>query len=509
MKNRISGFLTAALLAVGVLFSGHTPAVHAQGIQVPVVPRHIESAAPQQQAAFNGPALYKAALEAYRDHHVLLADPAARAKWVAEWEKKFDGTDKLKTEAGTDDALKQLNASLGQRFDYFMDVEATKEEKESQASTLVGIGTTLKLTGAEAIMKSLPKGATRADAEKALVVSATNQLLVEQPFEGGPAAAVLKPGDVIIGVDAKVGPDGKVINNVDGRTQKDVIGTIRGQANTPVKITVVRADGKGGTTEHTFTITRASVTVKVVKTKDLGNGVTYIRLSNFMSQNATREMHDALKAAAKGKAIVIDLRGNPGGSLNAVLVMSAFLMPEGKVLSTLNRDGDKVTQNDVTLTPDFVQYFSPPLSPTNLPSVDQRPPLLIPADMPIVVLIDEGSASASEILSGALQHTHRGVIMGQPSLGKGVGQNVIDLPYGRRLHVTSFEFRPGGNKMDWIGVVPDIIVKNDPAVPGSDKQLDAATAKANELVKAAADLAKVREDLRKAKEDEFKKSQTP
>lgn len=503
MKRNITRFLTASLLAVGMLFTASV-----SNAQSPLPEsRHIQAAAPQSQV-FDGKILYKAAFEAIRDNHVLLADPAARAKWVAEWEKKFDGTDQLKTEAGTDEALRQLNASLGQRFDYFMDVEATKEEKEQQESTLVGIGTTLKLSGADAIIKALPPNATRADAEKALVVSDTNQLVVEQPMEGSPAAAVLKPGDIITGVDAKV-VNGKVENNVNGRTQKDVIGTIRGAANTPVKITVQRPDGKGGFTEHTFTIVRNAVSVPVVKTRDLGNGITYIRLANFMSRFTVKEMQDALKAAAKGKGIVIDLRGNPGGSLNAVLVISSFIMPEGKVLSTLNRDGDKVTQNDVTLTSDFVVYFSPPLSPRNVPSVDQRPPLLIPADMPIVVLIDGGSASASEILSGALQHNHRAVIVGQPSVGKGVGQNVIDLPFGRRLHVTSFEFRPGGEKMDWIGIVPDITVAHDPSVPGSDKQLDAATAKVNEMIKAAQDLAQLRDDLKKKNEDEFKKRQTP
>lgn len=511
MKGNINRFLLAGLLAIGMLFqTGTSWGGDDTQIQSPVESRHIEAATPQNaNPVFDGAETYKAAFEAIRDHHLLLADPAARAKWVAEWEHKFDKTGELKTEKGTDEALAKLNASLGQRFDYFMDVEATKAENEEVASTLVGIGTTLKMSGEEAIIKALPKGATRADLEKALVVGPKNQLVVDQPIEGGPAAQFLQSGDVIIGVDAKTGPDGKVINNVDGKLQKDVITSIRGAENTTVSITVERADGKGGVEQKTFSITRQAVSVPVVHTKDLGNGVSYIKLDNFMSKNAVKEMQAALKAAAKGKAIVLDLRNNPGGSLNQVLVMASFMLPEGKILTTLNRDGDKVTQNDVTLSPEFVMYFSPPLSPNNLPSVDQRPPLLVPADMPIVVLVNGGSASASEILSGALQHNHRAFVIGQPTLGKGVGQNVIDLPSGRRLHVTSFEFRPGGDKMDWIGIVPDQTVARDPKDPKVDAQLDAATAKATDLVKTRDALNTLRDGLKQKNEDEFKKRQTP
>lgn len=120
-----------------------------------------------------------------------------------------------------------------------------------------------------------------------------------------------------------------------------------------------------------------------------------------------------------------------------------------------------------------------------------------------------GSASASEILAGLLQANKRAVVVGKPTVGKGVGQNLIQLPWNRNMHITSFEFLPGGVAMDWVGVVPSVEVDRpeaellDDALNAKDSQLDAAKKAADEAVAAKAALDKKKSDLKQAKEKEW------
>ncbi len=495
MKTITKRFLSVVLVVLSFGFTGVLTPLTAQAASTPQV---ITPAAAAVEK-FDGPTLYKAAFEAIRDNHILLADQAAREKWAAEWEHKFDKTKQLATEKSTDEAILQMMQSLGQRFDYFFDVDATKAEQEEVSAALVGIGATLKLKNIEDIIKSLPKGATKADAEAAMKVSAGHELMIEQPMEGGPAAQYLKPGDVIVKVDGKA---------IDGMLMKDAISLIRGKENTDVEITVARTDDAGKTTELTFKITRKKVTVKVVHTKDLGNGISYIKLDNFMSQNATRELAEALTKAANGKGIILDLRNNPGGSLNAVLTMATYMLPEGTILVTHVRDGDQVVDQTVIAQKQFIIKMGPDdkdPSKTSV-SIGDRPKLIVPENMPIVVLVNENSASASEILSGVLQHHKRAVIVGKPSHGKGVGQNVIDLPFGRRLHVTTFEFLPGGAKMDWIGIIPEVDVDQATDNGKTDNQLDAAVSQIKQLITAKDGKDQKAQELDKKNHEEFQKT---
>jgi C-terminal processing protease CtpA/Prc len=146
-----------------------------------------------------------------------------------------------------------------------------------------------------------------------------------------------------------------------------------------------------------------------------------------------------------------------------------------------------------------------------------RPPLVVPKDMPVIVLVDGGSASASEILSGALQANKRALIIGQPTVGKGVGQHVINIPGDRNMHVTSFEFRPAAMAMDWIGIVPDIEVTlpedaNLQEDPSSDAQLNRAKAEAIAAIagkpspaRPAAEINARKAELKKKNEENFAK----
>jgi hypothetical protein len=195
----------------------------------------------------------------------------------------------------------------------------------------------------------------------------------------------------------------------------------------------------------------------VVKT-DYQDSIAHISLSNFSSKSAVSEMAKALEAAGQNATgVILDLRGNPGGSLLQVIDLAMMFMSKGVILKQIERVGNHMVTTTYSVNGDtFIKTIkSDDGSPTQV-NETERIPVLIPAAMPVLVLIDEDSASASEILAGTLQANGRARIMGQPSCGKGVGQTVIPLPTGRSMHITSFEFFPGGVKMDWVGIIPDI-----------------------------------------------------
>src|SRR6185295_10678733 len=197
--------------------------------------------------------------------------------------------------------------------------------------------------------------------------------------------------------------DGK---ELDGMQMNDAVKLIKGAAGTDVKLSIERTAADGKVENLDVTVTRARVTVPDVKFKDLGDGISYVKLRDFMSKNAMKEMRDALVKAAKGKALILDLRGNPGGSLPAVLTITGMMLEDGPVLVTRARQGDRIVESEIALNKNFVLRMEPDDKGEIEPSVEPRPKLLIPSDMPIIVLVDEGSASASEILSGVLQHNH-------------------------------------------------------------------------------------------------------
>ena len=491
---------TLAALAIALTTSlAFAPAAYSQST-TPTAP----AAAPVQPAApaFDGKALYKAAFEAWRDGHIQLETPELVEKWAKEWEHKFDNTDDLKTEEGTDKALLKMAQSFGQRFDYSFDKKATDAERQQIQSTLSGIGATLSQPGRADIVKGFAKDIKKEDALKAVAISQTNPIVVEEPMEGSPSEkAGVKPQDIIRKVDGK---------DVNGLQLDEAIKLIKGPAGTVVKLTIERKDDKGVSSETEISVTRASFTVKVVKLKDekaLGTpGVTYFRLNDFMSKNGLQEFNAALKKAAGGKGVIIDLRNNPGGSLPMVLTMTGMILEDGPVLITRSRVGDRIVESEITLNKNFVLRTEPSEEdPSKVEvQVGPRPKLEIPADMPVIVLVNEGSASASEILSGALQHSKRAIIVGMPTHGKGVGQSVIQLPFGRSLHVTSFEFVPGRTANDWIGVIPDVKVER-----GEDPKVDLQLEKAKELIvpmiKAVEDRKADRDANKKKHEEEFQK----
>jgi carboxyl-terminal processing protease len=480
-------FATTLLLPVGAQLS------YAQSAPAPQATT--QSAAPAATPApvpFDGKAVYDAAFKDLLENHYTLVTPSARAAFAAKWEHKHDSDGALATEKGTDIAVYEMMWSLGQRFDYYFPPVQTKREHEQMNATMGGIGLSLK-----------EDGLLKLSDERPLVAGDT-------PDDDTPAGkAHIAKGDRIVAVDGV---------SVNGKTIDEVVSKVRGTAGSKVTLTISHTDKSGKVTTAPVVLTRAKIILHVVKT-DYQGRIAHIRMSNFESQFGTREMGEALETAGqKAAGVVLDLRGNPGGSLGQVIQIAQMFIDEGVIMKQVERDGDHMVTITYSVTHDkfIMSAQSDDGSPAQVKE-GKRIPVLVPATTPVIVLIDEGSASASEILSGTLQANHRARIMGQPSHGKGVGQVVVQLPSDRSMHVTTFEFLPGGIKMDWVGIVPDTEVKQpadaDPLDdPSTDAQLNAAKL---ELIntaigspspdRPAAEMAARRAELEKTHRDDFAK----
>ncbi len=505
-------YATALILAASVITVGMSP-VAAQNVPAATTPAITNTTGNGTTAApaakFDGVAIYNTAFEVLRDLHKDLQNPADRAKFVKEWQNRHATDGALDTEAGTDKAVFEMMWSLGQRYDYYNLPEANQAEQARSDASMAGIGATLYQRGLTSAIRALGKEPKKEDVMPLFKLSDERPMIVaEDPDSDTPSGkAGLKKGDRIVAVDGV---------NVNGKTLDEVVKTIRGTPGTTVKLSIVRksdvADQK-----IELPIVRAKFVVHVVKSEDLGNGVTYIKLTHFESQYGVEEMYNALTAAAKGKAIILDLRGNPGGELSQPINMAGMLLEKGIVVQLIQRDDD----DKVTITHSFspTAYNGHIVTSTgqDITKTGKRPDLIVPKDMPVIVLVDGGSASASEILSGALQANKRALIIGQPTVGKGVGQRVVGLPGDRNMHVTSFEFRPAAMVMDWVGIVPDIEVvmpedANTQEDPSSDAQLNRAKVEAIAAIagkaspaRAAAEITARKAELKKKNEENFAK----
>jgi C-terminal processing protease CtpA/Prc len=515
--------------------------------------------------------LYVRALRAYMQYHyspdspVIMIDPIQRARWVAEWEHKFDkDADAFKTEAAALRSVRLMRDSLGMRFDYVQGRLRTAEEISTRKANFGGLGlrvgmshaddvvlgtriqllvhepqtnspasgqvhygdiivkigdravdqmtvaevkrsligkpgTQLKLTvrrgdsdvtvnlvrayTIDTFSSTTPTGETDAGVplefkgEDELQISAGFELLADEPEKGTPAEGKIKRGDQIVAVDDQA---------LSGKTVNQAVELLRGEVDTPVKITLVR-DGQ----KIEVTLTRALIEEHSVFLEPLVDGVSWIRIRSFEALNVNRDFAtaiartvlplasqalkslgdaDSLKKAtgfdellAKlnagqtvddtnvqtvidarqtyekigiGGGIILDLTNNPGGDLDMVKSIVGLTLPQGSATDIARREPGT---NEVVITESF-------LTPV---------PLLLPENMPLVVMINGISASGSEWLAGVLQANHRARLLGKGSRGKEEGQIGVDLPYGLSLHITDFEFFPGGKKANWTGLVVD------------------------------------------------------
>ncbi len=275
---------------------------------------------------------------------------------------------------------------------------------------------------------------------------------VVSPIEDTPAyKAGLKTGDLIVKLDD---------TPVKGMSLNDAVKRMRGKPGTQITLMVSR---KSEAKPFTVTITRAVIKIKSVKSKLVEPGYGYVRVTQF--QEHTGELLvDALQKLYKDnkeplKGLVLDLRNDPGGLLNgAVAVSAAFLKPDVLVVYTDGRSDDA----KMRLTASRENYLRPtqPDFMKNLPDGVKT--------VPMVVLVNGGSASASEIVAGALQDHKRAILMGTQTFGKGSVQTILPLGNGSAIKLTTARyFTPSGRSIQAKGIVPDILVE-DPANPSDD-----------------------------------------
>jgi carboxyl-terminal processing protease len=256
---------------------------------------------------------------------------------------------------------------------------------------------------------------------------------VVNPMEGTPAqkAGVL-PGDTILAVDG-------VPVSVDNLN--DTIDRMRGKAGTAVKISIARADLKD---PLEFTLSRAAVQVHSVRDQLLDGGVGYVRISHF-SETTTSDLERSLaslkkKNGASLSGLVLDLRNNPGGVLEAAVGVSDVFLEDGVIVTANGRAADARFE------------------------LDARPGDMLEG-APMVILVNGGSASASEIVAGALQDHRRATLVGRQTYGKGSVQTVLPLSDGHAIKLTTSKyFTPSGASIHEKGIKPDVLV-NENDVP--------------------------------------------
>jgi carboxyl-terminal processing protease len=265
---------------------------------------------------------------------------------------------------------------------------------------------------------------------------------VISPIEDTPAhKAGIKPGDLIIKLDD---------TPVKGMTLNDAVKKMRGKPNTSITLTITR---KGETAPVIVTITRAVIRVQSVKSKMIEPGFAWVRISQFQEATADHLVKhlNTLFKDGQVKGLVLDLRNDPGGLLHgAVAISSAFLPQKSLVVSTDGRAEDSrkkfyASPEDYARRGDDVLKALPAAAKT----------------VPMVVLVNGGSASASEIVAGALQDHKRAKVMGTQTFGKGSVQTIMPLGNNTAIKLTTARYyTPGGRSIQALGVTPDFIVED-------------------------------------------------
>lgn len=315
--------------------------------------------------------------------------------------------EEIDTQKVLDGAVRGLLYSLDPHSSYLKPEEFSELQEETQG-TFSGIGIEITIEN--------------------------NTLIIISPIEGTPAErAGLKAKDIIVEIDGV---------KTDDMGADEAIKRLRGPKGTPVKIAIHR---EGATGLQEMTLTRDVIPTHSVKANFLTPGIAYARISTFQS-NTTDDFKKALAEMGNKQTItglILDLRNNPGGLLNEAVSIADVFLANGTIVSTKGRTAE---QNMVFTAHDSGEE----------------------AKYPLVVLVNEGSASASEIVAGALQAHKRGIIVGTQTFGKGSVQTIIPLPDGAGLRMTTARYYTPDNKsIQAVGIRPDVEVPFVPTVEDS------------------------------------------
>ncbi len=332
-------------------------------------------------------------------------------------------------------AIDGMIGALDDPYSSYMSPEELQRAREVIGGEFTGIGAEVTTRPADASVESCA------------TIGPTCRMVVVAPIDGSPAeAAGLLAGDVIAAVDGRT---------VDGETIDEAIARVRGPRGTEVVLTLVRDDG--GPFE--MPIVRDTIVSRQVTTRQLAGGaVVYLRVSGF-SDHAARQFESALRAARERGVtkFVVDLRDNPGGFVTATRSIASQFIAEGPIFWEEAADGSQVATN------------AEPGGAATDPAIR------------VAVLVNGGSASASEIVAGALQDTGRGTLVGETTFGKGTIQQWIDLTAesgGFRLTIAKW-LTPAKRWIHQVGLEPDVMVPatgpgaNEPG-PTGDPYIDAA-----------------------------------
>ncbi len=251
-------------------------------------------------------------------------------------------------------------------------------------------------------------------------------LTVVAPIEGTPAdRSGIQPGDRIVKIEGQPTKD---------MTLMDAVRKLRGPKGSKVTISILR---EGSAEAMDITLVREMIEVHSVRSKDLGDGIFYVRLASFQ-EKSSKDMEKALEEAQKAgdTALILDLRNDPGGLLNQAVAVSDMFLDKGQLIVYTK---GRIKNQDLRFTAEHSN---------GLPK------------WPMVVLVNGGSASASEIVAGALQDWKRAVLVGTKTFGKGSVQTVIPLSDGSGLRLTTAKyFTPSGRSIHGVGITPDIVVE--------------------------------------------------
>lgn len=234
--------------------------------------------------------------------------------------------------------------------------------------------------------------------------------------------AQLKQGDIITAVNGK---------DISGMNVSDVAAIVRGPENSVVELTILRNNKK-----LTKKIKRKEIKIKSVKSSVLDNHIGYIQILSFMSGTTPNEFLEALENTKNTDSLILDLRGNTGGLLDNAVFIADMFINNGTIVDIIYRNGYK----------------------KSIKAQDEH----LGMQKPVVVLVNGASASASEILSGALKDTHKATLVGRKTFGKGLVQKVVPLPNQTGVNVTIARYlTPNGTDINKLGIKPDIEVGNE------------------------------------------------